>query len=111
MTCINSSWRRSAACIASRCASQRAVLPSMSLKRKVTVPVGSGIAPRDSRSDTRVPFVALIFPIAAATGGDIGEAADQLDARDPLGALVTELRRHAQAHGSAVIGIERGIVE
>jgi hypothetical protein len=35
------SWRASAACIASESRSQRAVLPSMSVRRNVTVPLGS----------------------------------------------------------------------
>src|SRR5579872_2259774 len=40
---ISSSCRRTLARMASRCRSQRSVEPSMSLKRKVTVPVGSGL--------------------------------------------------------------------
>src|SRR6185503_8638986 len=38
---ISASWRRTAACIACRFESQRCVLPSMSEKTKVTVPVGA----------------------------------------------------------------------
>jgi hypothetical protein len=33
-------WRATAVCMAARSRSQRAVLPSMSVKRKVTVPLG-----------------------------------------------------------------------
>ena len=36
----SASWRTSAPAIASRCVSQRAVEPSMSVKRKVRMPVG-----------------------------------------------------------------------
>src|SRR5437867_2427043 len=36
------SWLASAACIASCCVAQSRVLPSMSVKRNVTVPVGGG---------------------------------------------------------------------
>src|ERR1700694_1498506 len=38
----SASWRASAADIVSRCASQSPVLPSMSVNRNVTVPLGSG---------------------------------------------------------------------
>src|SRR5829696_1915110 len=36
----SASWRARAPCIAAGCSSQRRVLPSMSVNRKVTVPVG-----------------------------------------------------------------------
>ena len=42
----NASWRASASCIAARCASHSRVLPSMSVNKNVTVPVGSGVTAR-----------------------------------------------------------------
>ena len=46
------------------------------------------------RLNSRVPFIAAIFPIAAAAAGDMGEAVGDLDPLDIFGLLVAKLPFH-----------------
>src|ERR671933_2848764 len=73
------SWRAKAGCIARACVSQRLVLPSMSLNRKVTVPVGKlvtgGLSHAEraeingyGRKAIRPLYPAIIPPAWAGTG-------------------------------------------
>src|SRR5580692_581778 len=61
--------------------------------------------------NSRVPFVALVFPVAAVSAGDSCKTSDDFDSPDPFCALVAKLRRYAQPHGRTVIGIEGRVVE
>src|SRR6185312_5343952 len=64
-----------------------------------------------TKSDSRVPIVAVIFPVTAFSGKYVREGADDLDVIDPLRALVAELRRNLHPDGRAVIGIDRSVIE
>src|SRR5271170_3665993 len=48
-------------------------------------------------SYARIPFIAAIFPIAAATAGDASKVVDDLDSLQVLRVLVAKLAFHAQA--------------
>jgi hypothetical protein len=74
----SASWRANEMRIASRCASHSAVLPTMSVNRKVTVPTGSGgvagaastgvIGPRKSKSAQAVKL-SLVQPASPRIDG------------------------------------------
>src|SRR5262245_37995399 len=59
------------------------------------------------RSNPRVPFVAVVFPIAAIAPADSVEAVDRLDAGDEFRHLVAELPFYAETHRRTVFQFQR----
>ena len=57
-------------------------------------------------SNTGVPFVPAVFPIAAVSAPQSGEAVDQLDAHEVFCLFVAELSLDPQAQRRAVAGAQ-----
>src|SRR3569833_566988 len=62
-------------------------------------------------SDSRVPLVALVFPVAAVAAVQLRKALHRLDAHHVVRMLVAELARDAQAHGRTVRNRQRLVVQ
>jgi len=60
-------------------------------------------------SDSRVPLVALIFPVAALTPGDLSGGSNVFDALNVLGHFVAQLSLYPQSKRRAVL--DRELVE
>src|SRR5450432_913039 len=66
--------------------------------------------PTESRSDSRVPLVAAVFPEAAIAAAEVAVVVHRLDPHDVLGLLVAELALDAQAQRRAVRHRQRLVV-
>src|SRR6188768_3152850 len=72
--------------------------------RAVRAPQGRGYSPA---SNSSIPFIAAVFPVAAAAARDAGETVGDFDAFDIFGLFVAELPLHPKAQRRAMRHIQR----